>query len=88
MKANIKTHFLAMHTALALTMRKMGENKFTPEKIILCISAFLFIPSSAICQQLDWSMGGYAGQYYDTEPARFYHNDTNYLNQYCCSYGK
>lgn len=48
----------------------------------ISLSTFLFVTSSAFCQQLDWSMGGYAGQYYDSEPAGFSQGRANYLNQY------
>lgn len=30
----------------------------------------------------DWSIGGYAGQYYDSEPAGFTQGRANYVNQY------
>ena len=49
---------------------------------------FLLLPSSAVSEELvffdgkDWRMGGYAGQYYDTEPAGFSQGKAHYLNQY------
>lgn len=43
---------------------------------------FLMIPTSAFCSEPTWSIGGYGGQYYDTEPAGFTHGGSNYLSQY------
>lgn len=49
---------------------------------LLLLSVSLFIPASANCEKLDWSIGGYAGQYYDTEPAGFSQGKAQYLDQY------
>jgi hypothetical protein len=46
------------------------------------LSVFLMIPVSAFCVESNWSVGGYGGQYYDTEPAGFIHGTATYLNQY------
>ncbi len=43
---------------------------------------FMLFPASAYCEQYDWSMGVYAGQYYDSEPAGFTHGNAAYLDQY------
>lgn len=42
----------------------------------------LLTPASAYCDEPHWSIGVYAGQYYDTEPAAFYRVKTDYLNHY------
>jgi hypothetical protein len=46
------------------------------------VSVCLILPFSAFCEELDWSIGGYAGQYYDTEPAGIIKGKGNFLNQY------
>lgn len=48
----------------------------------LFFSVFLMIPASAFSNESDWSVGGYAGQYYDSEPAGFANGHANFLNQY------
>jgi hypothetical protein len=40
------------------------------------------IPASAFCEESDWSIGGYGGQYYDSEPAGVINGHANFLNQY------
>lgn len=49
---------------------------------LLFLSALLMIPSSAFCVAQDWSVGGYGGKYYDTEPAGFTQGKANYSNHY------
>lgn len=56
-------------------------------KNIVIASAFAVLvfylpPGVGFSQELDWSIGGYVGKYYDTEPGAFYQDKTNYLNQY------
>jgi hypothetical protein len=46
------------------------------------LPVLLMIPASAFCDESDWSIGGYAGQYYDSEPAGLTHGNANFLNQY------
>lgn len=46
------------------------------------LSATLILPAGVSCNELDWSVGGYGGQYFDTEPGSFANSKTNYLNQY------
>ncbi|TAJ79404.1 MAG: hypothetical protein EPO42_06245 [Gallionellaceae bacterium] len=46
------------------------------------MSIFLMFPVSAFCAGSGWSIGGYGGQYYDTEPTGFAQGRTTYLNQY------
>jgi hypothetical protein len=49
---------------------------------IILMPVFLMLPSRAFCTESDWSIGGYGGQYYDSEPAGFSQGKANYLNQY------
>ena len=44
--------------------------------------AALALPLSAIAAESDWSIGTYAGKYYDTEPAGFTQGRANYLEHY------
>ncbi len=47
------------------------------------LSAFLMIPASAFCDESDWSIGGYGGQYYHSEPAGLLTNqNATFLSQY------
>lgn len=46
------------------------------------LSVFLMLPASASCEELNWSIGGYGGQYYDSEPAGLTQGRANFLNQY------
>ena len=48
----------------------------------LLFASLLILPSGASCEELDRSVGGYVGQYYDSEPAGFSQGSANYLNQY------
>ncbi|MDH2916738.1 MAG: hypothetical protein PXX77_07675 [Gallionella sp.] len=48
----------------------------------LLLSIFLMIPASAFCNDEDWSIGGYSGQYYDSEPAGFTQGNAKFLSQY------
>jgi hypothetical protein len=42
----------------------------------------LALPASLRAEQGDWSVGAYAGKYYDTEPAGFTQGKANYLEHY------
>lgn len=46
------------------------------------LAACLLLPLNASCEELDWSIGGYAGQYYDTEPAGIIKGKAGFLRQY------
>ncbi|MDP2805907.1 MAG: hypothetical protein Q8O24_08195 [Gallionellaceae bacterium] len=46
------------------------------------MTAFLLFPVSAFSEGSGWGVGGYAGQYYDTEPAGFTQGKASYLNHY------
>jgi len=46
------------------------------------LTALLIIPDSVFCDELDWSIGGYVGQYYDSEPAGIIRGNGNFLDQY------
>lgn len=48
----------------------------------LFLSAFLMIPASAFCDESDWRIGGFAGQYYDSMPAGLTQGDANFLGHY------
>lgn len=45
-------------------------------------AALMLMPASAACEEREWSVGAYAGQYYDTEPAGFSQGKANFLEQY------
>jgi hypothetical protein len=62
----------------ACRQRPLQWRKWGP----LVLSAGLMFPVSASCEELDWSIGGYGGQYYDTEPAGLIKGKANFLNQY------
>ena len=49
---------------------------------VFLLSAFLLIPALAKGEQFNWSVGAYAGQYYDSEPAGFTQGNGNFLDQY------
>lgn len=40
------------------------------------------ISGAAVSKESDWSLGVYAGQYYDTEPAGFSQGNANFKDQY------
>jgi hypothetical protein len=61
--------------------RKPGPPR-QPLLLSMALTAGLLLPASAAGEELDWSIGGYAGQYYDSEPAGFTQGRANYLNQY------
>jgi hypothetical protein len=44
--------------------------------------AFLLSAPGAMAEAFDWSVGAYAGQYYDSEPARWIQGGGNYQDQY------
>lgn len=47
------------------------------------LSVLLIIPISAFCDESNWSVGGYAGQYYDSMPAGILtQGNANFLEQY------
>ncbi len=49
-------------------------------RLLLC--TFLMMPMHAYCEAFDWSIGGYAGQYYDTAPAWILEGDARFAKQY------
>lgn len=53
-----------------------------PGMASIFLSAFLMAPASALGGGTGWSIGAYAGQYYDSEPAGFVNGRANYLSQY------
>lgn len=48
----------------------------------LLLSALWQFPGTVLAQPFDWSIGAYAGQYYDTEPAGFTQGKANFSGQY------
>lgn len=44
--------------------------------------ALWMLPQMSLAQAKDWSMGAYAGKYYDTEPAGFITGRGNFLDQH------
>ena len=63
----------------AFTFSKTGGRS----RITCCVLvATLTFPVSALAQESDWSVGAYAGKYYDTEPAGFTQGRANFLEHY------
>lgn len=52
------------------------------QKFCYLLLALLIFPASASGAERDWSIGVYAGQYYDTEPAGFSQGKAGFLDQY------
>lgn len=48
----------------------------------MALFACLTLPLGASCEERDWSLGAYGGQYYDSEPAGLTQGRANFLNQY------
>jgi hypothetical protein len=46
------------------------------------LSALLMLPAAAPGEEFNWSLGGYGGQYYDTEPAGIIKGNASFANQY------
>jgi hypothetical protein len=46
------------------------------------LAALLWLAPSAQAQWHDWSLGAYAGRYYDTEPAGFLEGRAGFVDQY------
>jgi len=51
-------------------------------RCLRALAAGLLLPALAWAEPRDWSLGAYAGQYYDSEPAGFSQGRANYLNHY------
>jgi hypothetical protein len=49
--------------------------------ILLALQCALLLPGVARCEDSGWSLGGYAGKYYDSEPAGLTQGRANFLNQ-------
>lgn len=49
---------------------------------LYALATGLLLPTLACAEIRDWSVGAYAGQYYDSEPAGLTQNRANYLNHY------
>lgn len=48
----------------------------------IILPVFFMIPASATCHESDWSVGGYGGQYYDSEPAGLTQGNARFIRQY------
>lgn len=59
---------------------KRGMTRVTTPCLLL--AALLQLPVGALCQPFEWSVGAYAGQYYDTEPAGFTQGNARFSDQY------
>ncbi|MFA6120123.1 MAG: hypothetical protein WCT35_06195 [Sideroxydans sp.] len=49
-------------------------------RLLFC--ACLLMPTLSHCKEYDWSIGGYAGQHYDTAPAWILEGDARFAKQY------
>lgn len=52
----------------------------------VCTTLLAACPALAICAEPDWSMGAYAGKYYDSEPAGFVSGRANFLDHYLVAF--
>lgn len=50
------------------------------------VAVCLLIPATVVCDERDWSIGGYAGKYYDTEPAGVPKGNADFLNHYMLAF--
>ena len=64
------------------TLNQRFPSGYLQQLSFIFLSAFLMIPASAFCAESGWSIGGYGGQYYDSEPAGVINGHANFLNQY------
>jgi hypothetical protein len=58
----------------------MQAKSNTLTRLLLCTC--LMMPMPAYCEAFDWSIGGYAGQHYDTAPAWILEGDARFAKQY------
>ena len=69
----------SVYYQLVLIIRKHSNFIFLP--------VILMIPASAYCDESDWGVGGYGGQYYDSMPAGLLtQGNANFLNQYLIAF--
>lgn len=62
-------------------------SKYLRLLVFIFSSVFLMIPTGAVCEEPDWSIGGYAGQYYNSEPAGLLTNqNATFLDQYLVAF--
>jgi len=87
-RAALWTKLPSMKPISTMAARQIHKTTLTPgrrhlqQRLPLVLTACLMLPVSASCGEGDWSIGAYAGQYYDSEPAGFTQGRANYLNQY------
>jgi len=51
-------------------------------RLHLFLSLLMLMPNIAFGDERDWSLGGYGGKYYDSEPAGLTQGNANFLDQY------
>lgn len=69
---------LSLQKAQAICQRAADLGR----RFVLTLSVFLLLPTSAWCAESDWSMGGYVGKFYDTEPAGLTQGNARFLNHH------
>jgi len=61
-------------------VNQMRFTKLWP--VFLLLIFYMVILANAYAEEYDWSIGGYTGKYYDTEPAGVIKGDAGFLDQY------
>lgn len=70
---------LLNHLLPATRWRQARRSAAAP---LLLLSALFLLPLDARSEELNWSLGGYGGQYYDTEPAGIIKGKAGFVNHY------
>lgn len=70
------------HKHAAICMNFLSVLCYIPRTFALCMALLLMLPCGAYSEEFDWSLGGYAGQYYDSEPAGLTQGRANFLDHY------
>lgn len=64
-----------------------AAGKFLRPLSFMFLSVLPMVPASALCEETDWSIGGYGGQYYHSEPAGLLTNqNATFLDQYIVAF--
>lgn len=58
----------------------MQTPKYIITRLLLC--SCLMAPMHLHCEESQWSLGGYGGKYYDTEPAGVLYGNARFIDQY------
>lgn len=85
--ATILDGYIALCRSSLLNLSKKYPRSTQPQGYLqqlsfIFLSVFLMIPASAFCDEADWSIGVYGGQYYDSEPGGFTQGNAKFLSQY------